>query len=125
MSSWYFMGFLSSLKMMPKAVDTAQQMFIKLKEFNEDNKSMGLPKIKIGIGINYGEVISGNIGSDRQMNYTVIGDNVNLAARLCSHAKPSQIVISRSVYEKLDDKSDFKKMDAINLKENPKKLKIG
>ncbi|MEK9608736.1 MAG: adenylate/guanylate cyclase domain-containing protein [Flavobacteriaceae bacterium] len=105
-----------------KAVDTAQQMFIKLKEFNEDNKSMGLPKIKIGIGINYGEVISGNIGSDRQMNYTVIGDNVNLAARLCSHAKPSQIVISRSVYEKLDDKSDFKKMDAIELKGKSKKI---
>ena len=67
----------------------------------EDFPTFGFPKIKIGIGINYGEVISGNIGSDRQMNYTVIGDNVNLAARLCSHAKPSQIVISRSVYEKL------------------------
>ena len=105
-----------------KAVDTAKQMFLKLKEFNEVNKSRGFPKIKIGIGINYGEVISGNIGSDRQMNYTVIGDNVNLAARLCSHAKPSQIVISKSVFEKLDDKSYFKKMDAIELKGKSKKI---
>ena len=105
-----------------KAVDTAQQMYLKLREFNKVNISKGFPKIKIGIGINYGEVISGNIGSDRQMNYTVIGDNVNLAARLCSHAKPSQIVISRSVYEKLDDKSDFKKMDAIELKGKSKKI---
>ena len=105
-----------------KAVDTAKQMFLKLKEFNEVNKSRGFPKIKIGIGINYGEVISGNIGSDRQMNYTVIGDNVNLAARLCSHAKSSQIVISKSVFEKIDDKSDFKKMEAIELKGKTKKI---
>lgn len=105
-----------------KAVDTAKQMFLKLKEFNEVNKSRGFPKIKIGIGINYGEVISGNIGSDRQMNYTVIGDNVNLAARLCSHAKSSQIVISKSVFEKIDDKSDFKKMEAIELKGKSKKI---
>ena len=91
-----------------KAVDTAKEMFIKLEEFNKVNSSKGYPEIKVGIGINYGEVISGNIGSDRQMNYTVIGDNVNLAARLCSHAKPSQIVISKSVFEKLEDQKDLK-----------------
>ena len=108
-----------------KAVNTAKEIFIKLEEFNRENSSKGYPEIKIGIGINYGEVISGNIGSDRQMNYTVIGDNVNLAARLCSHAKPSQIVISKSVFEKLDDKSGFKSMNPIELKGKSKKSKIG
>ena len=105
-----------------KAVNTAKEMFIRLKEFNRDNSSKGYPEIKVGIGINYGEVISGNIGSDRQMNYTVIGDNVNLAARLCSHAKPGQIVISKSVFERLDDHKGFKSMNPIELKGKSKKV---
>ena len=105
-----------------KAVDTAKEMFIKLEEFNKVNSSKGYPEIKVGIGINYGEVISGNIGSDRQMNYTVIGDNVNLAARLCSPAKPGQIVISKSVFESLDDHEGFKSMNPIALKGKSKKV---
>ena len=105
-----------------KAVNTAKEMFIKLEEFNKVNSSKGYPEIKVGIGINYGEVISGNIGSDRQMNYTVIGDNVNLAARLCSHAKPSQIVISKSVFEKLEDQIGFKNMKPIEVKGKSQKI---
>lgn len=105
-----------------KAVDTAKEMFIKLEEFNKVNSSKGYPEIKVGIGINYGEVISGNIGSDRQMNYTVIGDNVNLAARLCSHAKPNQIVISKSVFEKLEDQIGFKNMKPIEVKGKSQKI---
>jgi len=105
-----------------KAVITAKEMFLKLEEFNKDNSSKGFPEIKVGIGINYGEVISGNIGSDRQMNYTVIGDNVNLAARLCSHAKPNQIVISKSVFEKLEDQIGFKNMKPIEVKGKSQKI---
>ena len=70
------------------AVDSAIAMFEALKKFNVDMKKQNYPELKIGIGINYGKVVCGNIGSERQMNYTVIGDHVNLAARLCSHAKP-------------------------------------
>ena len=105
-----------------KAVNTAKDMFIRLQQLNRDNSSKGYPEIQVGIGINYGEVISGNIGSDRQMNYTVIGDNVNLAARLCSHAKPGQIVISKSVFESLDDHEGFKSMNPIALKGKSKKV---
>ena len=105
-----------------KAVNTAKEMFIRLEEFNRDNSSKRYPEIKVGIGINYGEVISGNIGSDRQMNYTVIGDNVNLAARLCSHAKPGQIVISKSVFEKLEDQIGFKNMKPIEVKGKSQKI---
>jgi adenylate cyclase len=50
------------------------------------------------------------------MNYTVIGDNVNLASRLCSHAKANQIVISESTYELLSDRRGFKKKDPIYVK---------
>lgn len=99
-----------------KAIDSAVEMFSQLKKFNLENQENNYPQIKIGIGINYGEVITGNIGSTRQMNYTVIGDNVNLASRLCSHAKANQIVISESTYELLSDRRGFKKKDPIYVK---------
>jgi adenylate cyclase len=97
-------------------------MFSQLKKFNLKNRSNNLPEVKIGIGINYGEVISGNIGSTRQMNYTVIGDNVNLASRLCSHAKANQIVISKSAHELLSDKIGFTKKSPIQVKGKKDKI---
>ena len=50
------------------------------------------------------------------MNYTVIGDAVNLASRLCSHAKPGEIVISKSVYERLESNKGFKNQTPIMVK---------
>ena len=105
-----------------KAIDTAIEMFSQLKKFNLKNRSNNFPEIKIGIGINYGEVISGNIGSTRQMNYTVIGDNVNLASRLCSHAKANQIVISKSTFELLSHKNGFIKKTPIQVKGKKDKI---
>lgn len=57
--------------------------------------------LKVGIGINEGEVILGMIGSERRADFTFIGDNVNIASRLCSAAKPLQILISESCFEKI------------------------
>ena len=105
------------------AVNTAIEMFKELKKFNNIIKGEGLPEISIGIGINFGKVISGNIGSDQQMNYTVIGDNVNIAARLCSVAKPGEIIISNSVYNKLTNSSGFNLNQPLNLKGKSKPIK--
>ncbi|MBI4816883.1 MAG: adenylate/guanylate cyclase domain-containing protein [Deltaproteobacteria bacterium] len=58
--------------------------------------------IYVGVGITVGEVVMGNMGSDRRMEYTVIGSPVNLAARLCSKAQGGEIVVSESVYASLD-----------------------
>ena len=99
-----------------RAVESAKQMFIALASFNDRIKAEGLPSLEIGIGINYGKVVSGNIGSEKQMNYTVIGDAVNLAARLCSHAKPGEIVISKSVFEQLEKRDGFVAHEPINVK---------
>ena len=104
------------------AVNSAIEMFFSLENFNKKMESEGLPKLEIGIGINFGNVVSGNIGSDQQMNYTVIGDNVNLAARLCSNAKPGEIIISNSVYNFLDDKSKFIKSVPLSVKGKSKPI---
>jgi adenylate cyclase len=50
--------------------------------FNREQMASGLPEIRVGFGVATGEVVAGNVGSDRKIEYTVIGDAVNLAARL-------------------------------------------
>ena len=98
------------------AVKTAKEMFTTLDQFNVKMLDEGYPELNIGIGINYGKVICGNIGSEQQMNYTVIGDTVNLASRLCSAAKPGEIIISDSVYKNLDDTIGFSLNEKLSLK---------
>jgi adenylate cyclase len=63
--------------------------------------------LDVGIGINTGEVIMGAMGSKNRMDFTVLGDNVNLAARLCSHAGPGQTLLTQSTYEGIADCPEF------------------
>jgi len=83
------------------AVLTAIEMQEKLIEFNQRRIIHSKLPITIGIGINRGRVISGNIGSRQQMNFTVIGDSVNLASRLCSAAKADEIIVSDTVWKNI------------------------
>ncbi len=59
-------------------------------------------EVGLGVGICRGEAIAGNVGSPTYMNYTIIGDAVNVAARLMQNAKANEILISESVYARLD-----------------------
>lgn len=83
------------------AVNAAIEMQQGMKIVNDKLAARGLPTITIGIGINTGAVIVGEIGSEKQMNYTAIGDAVNLAARLESNAQPGQILVSATTATKL------------------------
>ena len=107
-----------------RAVQTASDMQEKLKELNKDRRKRKEPLISVGIGINRGEVVSGNIGSREMMDYTVIGDTVNLAARLCSSAKPGQILVSDSVFIKTEKTFNFKKLEPLSLKGKRKRVSI-
>jgi adenylate cyclase len=68
-------------------------------EANIQRKEKNLTTCEVGIGINHGEVIVGNIGSHERMDFTSIGLTVNLAARLCSFAKAGEIIIEKDTYE--------------------------
>ncbi len=65
-----------------------------MKIWNDERAARGEERIEMGIGINTGEVVAGNMGAVDRLNYTVLGKNVNVAARLCSIAKRNQLIIS-------------------------------
>jgi class 3 adenylate cyclase len=86
-----------------QAVLSALEMIDALGSFNETQRRQGLKEFHIGAGISYGLVTVGNIGSERKMDYTVIGDMVNLASRMEGLTKTYQaeILITQSLYEEL------------------------
>jgi adenylate cyclase len=82
-----------------RAVRCALDMLKALQEFNRTRASEGKEELRIGIGINSGRVIAGAIGSRLSLQYTVIGDAVNMASRLCSVAKADEVIISPSTMQ--------------------------
>ncbi|RDC62315.1 Adenylate cyclase [Adhaeribacter pallidiroseus] len=101
-----------------RAMDAALAVREKLNQENEVQLDGHFFKPQVSVGINSGEVISGNIGSVslRRLDYTVIGDGVNLAQRLQSVAQPNQIVISEAVYEQAKESFQCQKIKEVNLK---------
>ncbi len=83
------------------AVNSAMQIQRLLIELNRDAAARNWPELRVGIGINTGNAIAGNIGSPRRLDYTVVGDAVNTAQRLMSNAAGGQILISESTAKKL------------------------
>jgi len=77
-----------------RAIACAVAMQCAMNAVNEQNQQVGLPAIEMGIGINTGEVVVGNVGSQKRAKYTVIGNHVNLAARIESYTVGGQILIS-------------------------------
>jgi adenylate cyclase len=83
------------------AVNSAMQIQRLLIELNRDAAAREWPELRVGIGINTGNAIAGNIGSPRRLDYTVVGDAVNTAQRLMTNAGGGQILISESTARKL------------------------
>ncbi len=88
-----------------RAVRAAIRMRQELVKLNERLAARGIPALKTGIGLHTGEVVAGNIGSEKRMEYTVIGDAVNLASRLESNTKELgvNILISEDTYNLVKD----------------------
>ena len=108
------------------ALNAAIQMHLRLKEFNVHQLERDLPEVAIGVGINTGAVMYGNIGSPKRMDFTVIGDGVNVASRLESACKHygSKILISEDTKNALNGIYRLREVDIVQLKGKLKSIEV-
>lgn len=85
-------------------------------ELNEKRAKEGRPVFELGIGVATGDAIAGYVGSPDRMEFTVIGDRVNTARRLCSIAEPGQVIISKATYDDVQDYVRAKPIGTVMLK---------
>lgn len=107
------------------AVQTALDMRKRLAEFNRQHRSE-LDPIRVGIGISSGEVVSGNIGSQKRMDYTVIGDGVDISSRLEGTTKEygCDIILSEYTYQHCQDRIWVRELDRICVRGKTKPISI-
>ncbi len=109
-----------------RAVFCALEMIEQLSQLQEKWKQQNKPIMDIGIGINTGDMVVGNMGSNQRMDYTVIGDNVNLASRLetLNRQYGTKIIISETTYEIIKEKVETKPLGQVNVKGRQKPIAI-
>ena len=109
-----------------RAVRTAVAMMKELHQWNQQRIANGKLPVDIGIGLNTDQVVSGNIGSKKRMDYTIIGDGVNLAARLESACKQygAHILVSEFTYKQLRGTYYSREMDVVIVKGKTKPVSI-
>ena len=84
----------------------------------------GLPKIKVGIGVNTGKAVIGNMGSSQRQEFTALGDTVNTASRLCGAAEGGQILIDESTWQQCKDRIVARKLPPLKVKGKEKPLSV-
>ena len=99
-----------------RAMDAAIDMIRELDALNARWRAEGRPELHIGIGLNYGEAFAGNIGSERRLEFTVIGDTVNTASRLCSIAEGGEILLTDEFRRALKRPPKLREHQPIELK---------
>jgi adenylate cyclase len=108
-----------------RAVRTALDMRNSIAELNEQRAADGKLPIGIGIGLSLGEVVAGTVGTEDRMEYTVIGDSVNLAARLVDQARPSgRILISQSTYQRVHDLVKTVSLGSLKVKGKEEEVEV-
>lgn len=117
---------IQDLKHPENAVRCAYEMLKKVEQLQDKWLMEGKPKIEIGIGINTGEAFVGNIGSEKRLEYTVIGDTVNLASRIESYNKVyrTNFLISSSTYSYVSTIADVIKISEVQIRGKAKKMDI-
>jgi len=107
-----------------KAILCALEMQRALDEFNATRIAEGQEAIKVGAGINTGEMVCGMLGSKQTMQYTVVGDAVNTGARLCSIAKAGEVIVSDATFHLAGDGFDAEALPPVKVKGKQEELKV-
>jgi adenylate cyclase len=106
------------------AVNAAIQIQRLLIELNRDAAARKWPELRVGIGINTGTAVAGNIGSPKRLDYTVVGDTVNTAQRLMANAEGGQILISHSTAATLGGSFDVEQLPDLRVKGRSEAVKV-
>jgi adenylate cyclase len=106
------------------AVKAAIEMQEAMTALNHERRAAGLEEVRMGIGINSGEVIAGNIGSAKRMEYTVIGDPVNLASRIEGHSSDGEILLSEETWEAVREIVDAEPLPEVSVKGKSRPVRI-
>jgi class 3 adenylate cyclase/HAMP domain-containing protein len=104
-----------------RAVACALQMQAAMDEINTENQADGFPLLAMGIGVNTGTVVVGNIGSERRTKYSVVGSDVNFASRMEGFALAGEVLISASTYSRVKDLVEVRNMMQVEVKGMPGK----
>lgn len=109
-----------------RAVRTALEMLDALTEMNRELEAKGMLRLDIGVGINAGPVVAGNIGSSQRHEYTVIGDTVNLAARLEALNKETrtQILVSASIHNAIKNSFRTRQLGPLRIRGKPEPIEV-
>ncbi len=118
------MAHFSGDKKADLVLSTAVEIMKEVQKFNEDRQKKNLPYFEIGIGVHGGDVVVGNIGSGFRMDFSCIGDAVNLASRLCSAAAPGEILVSKALFSQARQFYRTQKVEPIEVKGKEKKIDI-
>src|SRR2546425_12165801 len=107
-----------------RAVKTALDMRTAVAELGRRRRALGEDPFEVGIGVSLGEVVAGSVGTEERMEYTVIGDSVNVAARLQDRAKPGPILLTPPMYEAGKGLWDGKSLGAMKGKGKEEEVEV-
>jgi adenylate cyclase len=107
-----------------KAIACGLEMQKALAELNRTRTAEGQEPITMGAGINTGEMVCGMLGSKQTMQYTVVGDAVNTGARLCSHAKAGEVLVSDSTFQYCRDRFVAEPLPPVTVKGKQQELRV-
>ncbi|MDH4216291.1 MAG: hypothetical protein OEV23_05280, partial [Gallionella sp.] len=107
-----------------RALTCAIEMQLAMNELNSDGRTDGIPELYMGIGINTGSVMAGKFGSNFYSEYTVIGDEVNLASRIEAFSLRGQVLISENTFEQCRDFVNTSEAMEVFVKGKPQPVKL-
>ncbi len=118
------MAIFQGERMMANAVRAAVEIQRAAQTLNKQREALGVSTFELGIGINQGSAVMGNMGSKQRMDYTVVGDVVNIAARLCTAARGRQIIAELSAARQLNGAYTIVDLEPIFVKGRTKSVEI-